>query len=150
MIHIENRVLRLLQEFHQELVELGVEATYLDTAPDRPVPSIVVQAPPDDQGRERAILLAFIPDDSEFEEIDLFQLYTPLPVSLSQEALAAKLPLVNEQAVLGHAGIMPTGEIYWRYVWALPRGLPIIPSVLFEVIQLFVVSAELGTIALTE
>jgi hypothetical protein len=142
-MEIDERMIRLLREFYEGLLEIGVDAEYLGVTPERPLPSILVQAPPDGEGEQRVILLAFIPDDGLLAEVDLLQLYMPLPVS-QEEAAASRLLLVNANAVLGHAGIMESGEVYWRHVWPLPQGMPVITAVLFEVIQFFVFSAELG------
>ncbi len=148
MIDVDERLARLLQELYEGLLEIGVEADYLEAAQERPFPSVIVSAPPDEAGRDRMILLAFIPDAGTLEEVDLLQLYMPLPV-LPQET-APRLAQVNAAAVLGHTGIMESGEVYWRHVWPLPRGMPIIPQVLFEVMSFFLFSAELGMMTLAE
>ena len=85
------------------------------------------------------------PDEGEFKEFDLLQLYMELPIYPSEEEIANQLLLINLKAVLGHAGVNQSQELYWRHMWPIPRGLPIVPSVLLEILQFFVFSAELGT-----
>jgi hypothetical protein len=146
MMDIDERIVGLLRELYEGLLEIEVEVEYLEADEERPFPSVLVFAPPDDEGRERVILLAFIPDEGALEEVDLLQLYMPLPVS--PEEAAPRLAQTNADAVLGHTGIMESGEVYWRHVWPLPRGMPIIPQVLFEVMSFFLFSAELGMMTL--
>jgi hypothetical protein len=140
-----DRLDHLLREYSRDLTELGIQAEYLDAADGRPLASVAVQAPPHADGSPRAITLAFLPGD-ELEEVDLLQLFTPLPVApdATGEATGARLMAVNRHAVLGHCGVTDEGQIYWRHIWPIPRGLPIVPSVLFEVLTFFVFSAELA------
>jgi hypothetical protein len=145
---ITERYEKLLWEFYQELSAVGMSVQYLDRSEELALPSLLVQAPPDDEDRERWVSLAFVPDDGEFEELDLMQLYMDLPVSLDRADIAPRLPAVNEASILGHAGVRAAGEVYLRLVWPIPRGMPIISSVLIELLQLFVFSAELATRAL--
>ncbi|MEO0686637.1 MAG: hypothetical protein AAFY76_16740, partial [Cyanobacteria bacterium J06649_11] len=131
-MEIDQRLIALLQEFQQHMVELNIPATYLAPDETRPLPSLIVQVPPDENGYDRSVLLAFIPDEGEFKEFDLLQLYMELPIYPSEEEIANQLLLINLKAVLGHAGVNQSQELYWRHMWPIPRGLPIVPSVLLE------------------
>jgi hypothetical protein len=142
------RLVELLQEFGGDLEELGITAVYLEATDGRPIPSLAVGAPPYEDGTPRSVTLAFIPDDGELEQLDMLQLFLPMPLTGkelgSPDAVAVGLMRANQTAVLGHAGITEEGDFYWRHIWPIPRGLPIIASVLFEMLSYFVFSAELG------
>ncbi|MFO7681442.1 MAG: hypothetical protein R6X34_15460 [Chloroflexota bacterium] len=146
------RLEALLMEFGDDLREIGITAVYLEASQDRPIPSLVVSAPPYDDGAPRSVTLAFVPDDEELEYVDLLQLFIPLPLAAdeigSEAGIARRLMGVNKTAVLGHAGITDDGELYWRHIWPIPQGLPIVASVMFEVLSFFVFSAELALDAL--
>lgn len=142
----------LLVEFANDLQEMGLSVAFLGVAADRPLPSLAVVAPPGDDGAPRSVTLAFVPDDDELEEVDLLQLFLLLssaPIGLrSQAEIAQLLMAANQRAVLGHAGVTDEGELYWRHIWPIPKGLPLVPSALFEVLNFFVFSADLALLTL--
>ena len=135
----------LLRDFRDDLAAVGLPVRYLDATEGQGLPSLVIGVPPDEAGRERAVSLAFVPDGGDFEAVDLLQLYLPLEGAEAPADLAA----INERSILGHIGVQSNGEVYYRVMWPVPKGMPIVPSVLIEVLQLLVAGSDMALSATT-
>lgn len=132
----------LLETFHLDLLQAGILARLLEASEELAIPTLLVEIPPDEDKKERWLSLTVIPADEMMEEVDLVQFYLPL-FSL-EEASRSQVALhdINEKIVMGHAGLQADGLVYLRYTWAIPKGMPILHTVLLEVIQLFTFSAS--------
>ena len=139
----------LLDHIQDELRGLGMVFDHLDESDELAMPSLLIDVPPDDEGRERRLSLAVLPDDDTLGYLDLVQFYMDLPVSGSVREMAQRLPEVNQNSVLGHASVRePDGEAYFRLMWPVGRGTEVDGDELLELIQLFVFAADLATAAL--
>jgi hypothetical protein len=106
------------------------------------VPVLIVTIPRDQQGRERAITLTYIPlDEDMLEQTSLLMLYTSLPYAYTA-AYRAQLDLlvqaINALVPIGAFGFKEDGEIFMRYSMALPRYDTVPQQLLVETALLFV------------
>jgi hypothetical protein len=131
----------VLEALRAAMAEEGLAPTLVQANPGDPA-SLVVPVLPDRVGRPQAVTFTPLPLDDEISQVELVQLHTVLPFSAAAEdgLVARAVVIVNRSVTVGHFGIQGE-EVYFRYVWAAPRGGPPAAST-FELLRLFVALSQ--------
>ncbi len=139
-----------LQGYFQER---EIFSQYVDPNEEVPIPTLLVQVPDDEQGRERWVSFNYAPqDDDDFDTIRLIQLYATLPfqIDLAYRAELVELVLaLSANSMLGNFYINnEENSVVTRYVFIQPDEDALNLAVMMETLQFFVFYQDLFSSAI--
>lgn len=107
------------------LDDINIPAQFLPLAPELPLSTLIITLDKDYQNRDRRLSCSFIPlPDDVFPDVKLLQHYTELSMPVpeaTQGTLEALLLAINLTLPIGNFGINKSRDLYFRYVYTLPK-----------------------------
>lgn len=96
-------------------------STHLQVGNEQQPITVLSARPP---GDEQVLQLIYIPSESFLEDSNLLQLYTVLPKPDEDNVVKELTPLlnaINTLTTIGYFSIANNGDVFYRYVYAMPR-----------------------------
>lgn len=125
----------------------GLNAELVERTPEIPLHVLLLSLGKDGSDRDRIVNMNFSPlPESDIEWIKLLQLYTVVPCEIAdgrRDEVERLLLVANSLVPLGHFGIKEDGEVYARYVYAVPSAQTVSSNELLEVVSLYHYMLEL-------
>lgn len=107
------------------LDDINIAGHFVPASAEIPLSTLIVPLDKDEQNRERTLTYSFIPLPEEvFPDVKLLQHYTELPIPLSDKtppSLERLLLAINLTLPIGNFGINKSQDLYFRYVYTLPK-----------------------------
>lgn len=134
-----------LGTLQQALNDKGAASQLFEPNERLPVTTLMIDVGPDDAGRDRVLAASIMPlADDGLDDTQLVQFYAQMPFAIDDESLASvqrAVPIVNAALAIGHFG-MQNGELFYRYVLAMPNGATFDLAMTVEIVALMAFHQE--------
>lgn len=126
-----------LEYLKNTLENTGLDAELYEASEEQPISYLAGYLPDPNNEPSAAYQLLYIPGD-HFEEVALLQIHIymlqPLPANVDKAQ--SLMPYINTASLLGYFGLEEDGQLFYRYVYALPRFDPPNEAVFLETFSL--------------
>ena len=133
-----------LEAVQEHFASIGFPAEFME---EEGVRSLFVGVPPDGEGRERFVSLAFVPGTGEaLRSLLLLQLYSRVPCRVDPDRrtdLERYLTAASARLAIGHLGLSERDGVFLRHVNASPADRPFDVDETAELVGFFVFMQDL-------